>query len=303
MEENNKNLWEEKNSIEQQKNCESNQTSVPNDTIKETNQKLTENQWNDIGKISGIYKIINKVNGKYYVGSSVDIKRRWIRGHRYKLNNNKHNNFHLQCAWNKYGKENFILEIIELVDNSNLIEKEQEFLNIALKEIDKCYNQKFKANNNIVGYESVINAINLYNKNKTISRETRIKISNSAKNKILSNSTRSKISKSLIGDKNPFYGKHHSEDAKEKQRIAKLGKKHNIESRKKMSESLKIRQFGENNPSYDSTKYNWINTVLNIEEYCTQYELYKKYNLNRGNVNAILRKKAKSHKGWGLKYD
>jgi len=39
----------------------------------------TEQNFDDLILIDvqGIYKIINKNNGKYYVGSSVDIKERW----------------------------------------------------------------------------------------------------------------------------------------------------------------------------------------------------------------------------------
>jgi len=48
-----------------------------------------------ITKISGIYKIINKIDGKYYVGSSQDINKRW-NSHLNKLNKNNHINIHLQ---------------------------------------------------------------------------------------------------------------------------------------------------------------------------------------------------------------
>ena len=67
-------------------------------------------------KISGIYKIINKINGKYYVGSSVNIKdypnNRWSR-HIADLNANRHHNDYLQRAWNKYGQDAFEFIIIE----------------------------------------------------------------------------------------------------------------------------------------------------------------------------------------------
>src|SRR3989304_1436717 len=63
-------------------------------------------------KISGIYKIINKTNGKYYVGSSNDIIGRWFT-HKSQLNRNNHCNPHLQRAWNKYGKDNFEFIIVE----------------------------------------------------------------------------------------------------------------------------------------------------------------------------------------------
>ena len=50
----------------------------------------------------GVYMIKNKVNGKLYIGSSVDIQKRWI-NHRIYLRNNKHHSFQLQQDWNEYG--------------------------------------------------------------------------------------------------------------------------------------------------------------------------------------------------------
>jgi group I intron endonuclease len=52
----------------------------------------------------GIYRIINKINDKFYIGSSDNIERRFSR-HLLDLKKNKHDNQHLQNAWNKYGKE------------------------------------------------------------------------------------------------------------------------------------------------------------------------------------------------------
>lgn len=60
----------------------------------------------------GIYKIQNMLNGKIYVGQSVDIEKRWST-HRAELKNNYHHNVHLQSAWNKYGEENFEFSIVE----------------------------------------------------------------------------------------------------------------------------------------------------------------------------------------------
>jgi len=45
--------------------------------------------------ITGIYKIRNKQNNKVYIGSAVDIKKRW-RDHKWNLKENKHHNPHLQ---------------------------------------------------------------------------------------------------------------------------------------------------------------------------------------------------------------
>ena len=70
----------------------------------------------------GIYKIKNKVNGKVYIGQSIRIEKRWI-DHKKTLRSNSHRNIYLQNAWNKYGEENFIHEIIEECDISELNDK------------------------------------------------------------------------------------------------------------------------------------------------------------------------------------
>jgi group I intron endonuclease len=87
----------------------------------------------------GIYKIINVVNNKFYVGSAVDLKRRKAR-HFSELRNNRHNNRHLQAAWLKYGEQAFIFVVVEeLPDEADLLAAE----NVWLKEHvgkDYCYN-------------------------------------------------------------------------------------------------------------------------------------------------------------------
>ena len=64
--------------------------------------------------MQGIYKIINKANGKYYVGSSVNIENR-LEGHRKNLEEGRHSNRYLQYAWNKHGGENFTFEAFKEV--------------------------------------------------------------------------------------------------------------------------------------------------------------------------------------------
>ena len=55
---------------------------------------------------SGIYKILNNINGKIYIGSTKNFNKRWVT-HKYLLRLNKHENKHLQYAWNKYGEVHF----------------------------------------------------------------------------------------------------------------------------------------------------------------------------------------------------
>ena len=54
----------------------------------------------------GIYKIVNLDNGKFYIGSSINLaKRKWE--HFKQLRLGIHCNCHLQAAYNKHGKDSF----------------------------------------------------------------------------------------------------------------------------------------------------------------------------------------------------
>lgn len=45
-------------------------------------------------KLIGIYSITNKINGKVYVGQSVNVYKRW-KDHKYELNKNIHHNIYI----------------------------------------------------------------------------------------------------------------------------------------------------------------------------------------------------------------
>jgi group I intron endonuclease len=74
-----------------------------------------------------VYGIINKNNGKVYVGSSIDIKERWSR-HRYILKANKGENIYLQRAWNKHGKQAFAFVILQLTTEDQLRDMETKWI-------------------------------------------------------------------------------------------------------------------------------------------------------------------------------
>ena len=162
-------------------------------------------------KVCGIYKIVNKINGKFYIGSSNDIYGRFTR-HKYQLNNNKHTNEHLQAAWNAYGAHNFELQIVEMVDLQNLLIRETYYI------------QYYKCTDRTVGYNKSTDAVR-----QTMSEEGKERVRQWHKNKIVKHSTRQKLSKinkginkwtqeqreqmskqrkgTNVGKDNPMYGK------------------------------------------------------------------------------------------------
>lgn len=87
---------------------------------------------------SGIYKITNIINGNIYIGSSKNIHNREIQ-HFSDLRLRKHSNSHLQRAYNKYGKERFVFNIVERCKESQRLLREQWYLDNIIN-WDKDYN-------------------------------------------------------------------------------------------------------------------------------------------------------------------
>lgn len=91
-----------------------------------------------------IYKIINIVNNKFYVGSTNNKYERF-RTHRNKLRANKHHCAHLQAAWNKYGEDAFIFHVVESVtDELELQAAEDLWLQEWVGKLE-CYNHGMRS--------------------------------------------------------------------------------------------------------------------------------------------------------------
>lgn len=82
-------------------------------------------------KIIGIYKIQSKIKpDRIYIGSSIDIRRRWNK-HRSDLNTNNHKSIKLQNHYNKYGLDDLEFSIIlKECKKEELIFLEQIFIDI-----------------------------------------------------------------------------------------------------------------------------------------------------------------------------
>ena len=89
---------------------------------------------------SGIYVIRNLVNDKLYVGKSVHIENRWLE-HQSDLRNGRHANIHLQRAYDKYGPDNLLHEVLELCEEDVLDSREIYWINhFGGHESERLYN-------------------------------------------------------------------------------------------------------------------------------------------------------------------
>lgn len=98
-------------------------------------------------KRSGVYQIRNTVNSKVYIGSAVNISRRF-KEHKKHLRGAYHINKKLQRAWAKYGEEAFEFSVIELCTKEQLIQFEQFYMD-RHGSVRKGYNVHPNARNSL----------------------------------------------------------------------------------------------------------------------------------------------------------
>ncbi len=97
-------------------------------------------------KISGVYQIIGLNSFKIYIGSAIDIWKRWYR-HQWDLENNRHHCKHLQNYYNKYGSTSLTIKVLTPCSIESLIDVEQLYLDKIPKEIR--FNSAPKAGNTL----------------------------------------------------------------------------------------------------------------------------------------------------------
>ena len=78
-------------------------------------------------KISGVYKITNTITGDFYIGSSKNVKHRWME-HKKPSVWKRYPNNPMYLDIQKYGIDKFELQILEEVESEQLKEKEQQFI-------------------------------------------------------------------------------------------------------------------------------------------------------------------------------
>lgn len=122
---------------------------------------------------SGIYQITNTVSKKRYIGSAVNIQKRW-NGHKSKLRNGNHDNSYIQKSWNKHNECNFKFEVLATCPKEYLIKMEQWFIDKLNPEYNIC-----KVAGSPLGYrhtESSIKKMSAAVIGRKLSEETKQKI-------------------------------------------------------------------------------------------------------------------------------
>lgn len=157
-----------------------------------------------------IYRITNMSNGNYYIGSAESFARReWQ--HKYDLRKGTHKNPRLQAAWNKYGEEMFVFEIIETVpEGVTAFEVENKYLAECVGKPD-CYNintDAFVPRLGVVLSAEAKNNISIGRKGKHAGE------SHYRYGQVLSQEVRAKISATQAGRPNPRKGQKMSEQGR-----------------------------------------------------------------------------------------
>ena len=220
----------------------------------------------DIKNKPGIYEIHNTVNDKRYIGQSVHIRMRLFK-HISLLSKNQHQNKHLQCSWNKYGKECFEFNVIEYCPIEELDSKEDYYI------------AKYQSNNNQYGFnyrvdnktnrglkwsdeqrEKMMDAINNnpWFHNHTIPLTTLQKAWDASRNKVWTQEERDRHSQILTGTK-----------------VADTSK-------------MQLAQRGEGNPSCKLSEDSVKEIILLLQnKYCSVATLSNVYCITEANIRVI----------------
>lgn len=216
-----------------------------------------------------VYMIINNLNNKKYIGKSIHPLRR-IKIHFIKLRNNYHFNSHLQNSFNKYGEENFKVQIIE----ENIIEKkldgrERFWIQYFNTFKGKGYNLT-EGGEGTSGYSYSKEQLKRMSENHTDVSGRK----NPRYGVKLSKEVKRKISKANKGNK-PFLNKNHSKETKNK--ISKIRKEKGLAK-------------GSNNPKAKVDKELGIKIYNEYHNNSLTYnDLINKYPISKSTIGKIVR--------------
>lgn len=234
-------------------------------------------------KISCIYRILNIKNTKSYIGSAIDFNRR-KRRHLNLLRNNNHHSFKLQNSFNKYGEENFIFEILEIVtDIENIIKIEQKWIDLEIPLLNMTLIAGLNSSMGMKRSDETRNKIKLSLTGKKLSIETKEKISKTLKGRKLNEEHKKNI-KNALNNSEKFKESRKDKKVYEKIRNTRL-KNNNYtirdETKQKIRETLKSKKL-QSAVSITIDKYS-LDGIL-LESYPSMAKAEKSNNLGRSSL-------------------
>lgn len=149
-----------------------------------------------------IYKTTNLENGKIYIGKDMHNDPLYLGSGKL-----------LKQAIKKYGKEMFIKEIVEECTYSNIDEREIFWINYYNS---RKRNIGYNIANGGTGGDTISNHPNKKEIGLRHSEKLKGKSQNKKNRKLCTEETRNKLSIAALGENNPMYGKHHTNEAKQK---------------------------------------------------------------------------------------
>ena len=236
-----------------------------------------------------IYKITNRINGKVYIGQTTQsIVTRWSKH----CSNSKTKCYALYSAIQKYGKENFTVEQIDIAsDRDELDKKEIQWIQFYDCISPKGYNLTTGGKHCEVSQE-VKRRLSEKNKGKKPSAKCIEAVIKANKGRELSEEQRKKLSESRKGKRNGMFGvRRFGEDN------PNYGKRRSDESKRKQSEIITGRYRGSNNPR--ARKVQCIETG---ETFNCIMDAADSINKNRSNLSDHLGGKTKQCGGYHWRY-
>ena len=225
----------------------------------------------------GIYRITNLVNGKTYIGQSIDIKRRFSE-HRCISHES---NIHLKRALKKYGKENFKYEVLEECDISELDEKEVYYISTLKPE----YNIASGGQSSLRTYPEEVK--------KVISQKSKAQWE-----RMTDEEKRYRVEHNLKGQPK---GHLVSDETRKKLRDKNLGKKQSVETINKRKQTI----IEKKKNGYVQTNAGHRKKVICVETreiFDSVKEASERFNINPSNISHVLKGKQKSTKGYHFEY-
>jgi len=172
-----------------------------------------------------LYKIVNLVNDKFYVGSTTNQRERF-RAHRNKLRRGVHHCRHLQAAWNKYSEEKFAFVALRTFEDIDAMHATENSWLVEHVGKEHCYNSGTAVKSPMLGRTQEKHP----NFGKPVTEEQRAQISETLKEfyaadynnhprvgKLHTEETKAKISASKKANPTRYWeGKQRSQETRDK---------------------------------------------------------------------------------------